>query len=73
MYLKVRVVTKSKTEKIEELPQGGLKIWVKFPPEQNLANNRILELVKARYPEYNGDVRIVSGHHSPSKILSLGR
>ncbi|MEI7480623.1 MAG: DUF167 family protein [bacterium] len=73
MYLKIRVVTKAKEEKIEEIPKGGLKIWVKFPAEQNLANNRILELVKARYPEYNGDVRIVSGHHSPSKILSLGR
>ena len=73
MYIKVRVITKAKEEKIEEIEPNFLKIWVKEPAERNMANKRILELAKARYPEYNGDIRIVSGHHSPSKILSAGR
>lgn len=73
MYIKIRAVTNAKKEKIEEIEPDFLRIWVKEPAERNLANKRILELVKERFPEYNGDIRIISGHHSPSKILSAGR
>jgi uncharacterized protein YggU (UPF0235/DUF167 family) len=73
MYIKVRVITKAKEDKLEKMPKGELKIWVKVPAERNLANEAVLRLVKSEFPEYNGDIRIVSGHHSPSKILSLGR
>jgi uncharacterized protein YggU (UPF0235/DUF167 family) len=71
MYLKVKVITKARTEKIEEDSKGGLKIWVKQAAENNAANKRVLELVRERFPRYNKSVRIINGHHHPSKLLEL--
>jgi uncharacterized protein (TIGR00251 family) len=69
MYIKVKVVTKAKKEKVEEVAVDHLEIWVKEPAENNRANERILEIIRAKYPRRM--VRIVSGHHSPSKIMSV--
>ena len=70
MYLKIKVIPDSKTEKKEILSEDFWRVWVKVPAENNLANNRILEIVRETYP--NQSVRIISGHHSPSKIVSIG-
>lgn len=81
MYIKVKVTTAAKKEKITKKSKDHFDISVREPAERNLANSRVLELVrdyfKARQNDsdvglvYNGDVRIVSGHHSPSKIISI--
>ena len=73
MYIKVRVITKAKEDKLEEISPDTFRVWTKMPAEQNLANETVLNLVKKGFPEYNNDIRIISGHHSPSKILSVGR
>lgn len=70
MYLKIKVVTDSKQEKVEYLKDDEYRIWTKMPAENNLANTRVLEILREVYP--NQSVRIVSGHHSPSKILAVG-
>ena len=70
MYLKLKVITDSKTEKIEKLKEDEYRIWTKMPAENNLANTRVLEIIRNEYP--NQSVRIISGHHSPSKIVSVG-
>lgn len=70
MYLKIKVVVDSKLEKVEKTSDDSWRIWVKVPAENNVANSRVLELVREEYP--NTSVRIVSGHHSPSKIVSIG-
>ena len=70
MYLKLKVVPDSKQEKIEKVRDDYWRIWVKVPAENNAANTRVLELVRQEYP--NQSVRIISGHHSPSKIVSIG-
>lgn len=69
MYLKLKVLVDSKTQRIEKQSEDTWRIWVKLPAENNAANNRVLELVREAYP--NQSVRIVSGHHSPSKIVSI--
>ena len=69
MYLKIKVVVDAKEEKIEKLENDSWRIWVKMPRENNLANNRVLEIIHREHP--NTSVRIVSGHHSPSKIVSI--
>lgn len=71
MYIKVKVVVGAKREKIVKKTEDHFDISVKEPAERNLANKRILELVRDYFKVYNGEVRIVSGHHSPSKIISL--
>lgn len=70
MYLKIKVVASAREEKVEILNDDSWRIWTKFPAENGLANNRVLEIVRASHP--NKSVRIVSGHQSPSKIVSIG-
>jgi uncharacterized protein YggU (UPF0235/DUF167 family) len=70
MYIHVKVVAGAKAEKVEAIDETHLAVWVREPAERNLANNRIIELVRERFPAA-GKIRIVSGHHSPSKLLSV--
>jgi uncharacterized protein (TIGR00251 family) len=69
MYLKLKVIPDSKQEKIEQLKDGEYRIWVKAPAENNHANTRVLEIVRELFPDKR--VRLVSGHTSPSKIVSV--
>lgn len=71
MYIKVRVITKAREDKVEEISPSEFKIWTKAKPERNQANESVIALVRKHLKRYNGDIRIVSGHHSPKKILSL--
>ena len=71
MYVKVRVIAEAKKESVEEVSAGHFKISVKEPAERNLANRRIVELVTAHYKIPPKQARIISGHTSPSKILSI--
>lgn len=73
MYIKVKVKTNAKKEKIVKKSEDHFDISVKEPAERNLANKKVLELVRNYFKVYNGKVRIVSGHHSPSKIISLDK
>ena len=70
MYIKVRVIAGAKKELIQEVSAGYFKISVKEPAERNLANRRVVELVAAHYKIAPKQIRIISGHTSPSKILS---
>ncbi len=71
MYVKVCVIAGAKKESVEEVSAGHFKISVKEPAERNLANRRIVELVAAHYKIPPKQARIISGHTSPSKILSI--
>ena len=67
MYIKLRVLTKSKKEEIEKISDDTFRVYVKEEAEMNLANNKVLKLMKEYFK--TNDVRLVSGHHSPSKII----
>ena len=69
MYLKVEVIPEAKEERLEQLKYDEYRIWIKFPAENNLANRRLLEVFRNKFP--GTSVRIISGHHSPSKIISI--
>lgn len=71
MYIKVKVTTNAKKEKFVKKTKDHFNISVKEPAERNLANKKVIELVRNYFKVYNGDVRIVSGHHSPGKIINL--
>lgn len=71
MYISVRVLAGAKAERVEELPKGRLKIAVKEPAKQNLANRRVLELVAKHAGVPKAKVKLISGHRSPSKIFSV--
>jgi hypothetical protein len=71
MYVKVRVRAGAKREEIQEKSKDHLELSVKEPAEANLANRRVMALVAAHFKVPVARVRIVSGHHSPGKILSV--
>lgn len=71
MYIKIRVKTEAKLEKLIKKTKDHFEISVREKPEMNMANKRISEMVAKHFVVPVGKVRIVSGHHSPSKILSV--
>lgn len=71
MYIKVIVNAGAKKEKVEEGKKGVLEISVKEPAQRNLANTRVRELIALRFKVPLSAVRILSGHRSPHKLLSV--
>jgi len=71
MYIKIKVTAGAKKERVVKKSDDHFEMSVIQPAERGLANKRIVELVREYLKVYNGDVRIVSGHHSPSKIISI--
>ncbi len=69
MYIKVKVITESRKEEIKKVKDDHYDISIREKAENNKANNRILEIFRDLYP--NVSIKIISGHHSPSKILSI--
>jgi uncharacterized protein YggU (UPF0235/DUF167 family) len=70
MYIHVKVVADSKKEEIIYEKENYLKIYVKEPRERNLANTRVLEMLRELYPSAK-QIRIINGHQSPSKLISV--
>jgi uncharacterized protein YggU (UPF0235/DUF167 family) len=71
MYIKVRVVAGSKKEEVVLEKPNYFKIFVREKAKQNMANKRVIEIIAREYRTTSPKVRIVSGHHSPSKLLSV--
>ncbi len=72
MFIKVFVTPGAKKEKVEE--QGDtLRIAVREPATANRANDRVRELIAMREGVSIGKVRILTGHHSRAKMVSVNR
>ena len=70
MYIKVRVTADSKKESLLKR-EGTFFVSVKEPAEQNRANTRVRELIATYFGVLSKQIRIISGHQSPGKILSI--
>lgn len=71
MYVKVRVIAGAKKETIKQTSPDHFEISVKEEAKQNMANTRVRELIAAHFGAPLPAVRIISGHHSPGKILRV--
>jgi uncharacterized protein YggU (UPF0235/DUF167 family) len=70
MYLKVFVTPGARKESVEE--KGDvLAIAVREPAQGNRANDRVRELVARRFGVATAAVRIITGHHSRGKMVSI--
>lgn len=69
MYIKVKVITKAKKEIVKKIRNDYYEITIRERAERNMANDRVLEIVREMYP--GAAVRMISGHHHPSKIFSV--
>lgn len=70
MYIKVRVKTNQRFEKVEVQSPNHFIVSLREKPERNLANRRIIEIFQERFKTKN--VRIIHGAHHPAKMLSVG-
>ena len=73
MYIKIKVTADAKKEKFEQKSEDLFEIAVKEKAKQNMANERVREIVARHFGIIKGKVRIISGHRSPSKIISVDK
>ena len=71
MYIHVRVVAGAKKELFEQVSEDHFEAAVREVAERNLANRRVVALVAEHFGVPAGKVRIIHGHHSPAKLLSV--
>ncbi len=71
MYVRVRAYSGSKKNNIKRLSDDRFEIQVREPAQQNLANYRLRQLLASEFGVNDKAVRLVSGHHSPTKIFDV--
>ncbi len=69
MYIHVRIKVKQKSESIIQISDLKYEVCVKEEAKQNQANSRMLQILSDYF--HTNQIKIVSGHHSPSKLISL--
>ena len=70
MFIKVFVTPGAKKEKVEEKGEM-LVISVREPATGNRANDRVREIIALREGKPLGKVRILTGHRSRAKMISI--
>ena len=71
MYIKVHVMPGSRKETIEKTGDSSFTIAVREKAERNQANTRVRALMALHYRVSPSNVRILTGHRSPVKMLSI--
>jgi uncharacterized protein YggU (UPF0235/DUF167 family) len=71
MYIKVHVYAGMKKEQVTKKKDDTYEIVTKAPAERNIANEKVREIIAAEYGVSIKAVRIVNGHHNPSKLLEV--
>lgn len=71
MYIKVEVLVGAKEEYVKKTGSDSFVISVREKAEQNSANRRVLELIRRELGGRGVLIKIISGHHSPRKILGV--
>ena len=72
MNVRVKVKTNAKKDSVEAGPKDSLIVSVREKPQENRANERVIQLVARHFGVSPKQVRIVSGHQRPSKALRIG-
>ncbi len=68
-YIHAKVLAGASKESFKKKSEDHFEISVKEKAENNLANKRVLELVAEYFKVPLNKVRIINGHHHPSKLL----
>jgi uncharacterized protein YggU (UPF0235/DUF167 family) len=70
-YIHAKVTASAGKESWKKKSVDHFEISVKEKAERNMANSRVLELVASHFKVPINKVRIVNGHHHPSKLLVI--
>ena len=68
---KLKMAGTTKKETFVKISEDHFTASVKEKAERNMANTRVRELVAEHFGVPVGKAKLVSGHHSPSKIFSV--
>lgn len=71
MYIKVKVTPKAKQDEIKATGPSRFEIKTKMPAERDLANEAVLTLLATYLKLPRSYLRIISGHHERSKLISV--
>ena len=69
--LNLKVVPGSSRNQIVGWLGDALKIKVTAPPEKGQANEAVIELLASALGVSSDDIKVVSGHSSPSKMIGI--
>lgn len=69
--IKVKVTPRSSVSQIQENLLGELKVKVKAPPVGGQANKEVIELLAEYYGASKGQIEIVKGLTSKTKLIKL--
>ena len=69
--LSVRVHPKSRKQEITELGKNAYKIHVLSPPSKGAANAEVCKLIASHLDVPVSRVRILRGHRSRNKLISI--
>jgi uncharacterized protein YggU (UPF0235/DUF167 family) len=71
MLLRIKVITDAKEDRVEPIKENSFAVYTKEPAEQNRANKRMIALISKYLQKPTGKIRILTGHHQPSKIIEV--
>jgi len=71
MYIKVIARAGSKKEVVLKKDETKYEISIKEKAERNMANDRIRQILSEIFMLPKSKIRLISGHHSPSKMYSV--
>jgi len=72
MNISVKVITRSKQEKISLEEDGSYKVWLRVPAEKGKANKKLIELISVFFKAPRGKIQILRGETSSKKIIKIG-
>ena len=70
-YIHVKDTASARKEFFKKKKEDHFEISVREKAERNMANGRVLELVAVHFKVPVNKVRIVNGHHHPSKLVLI--
>jgi len=74
LYLRIKVLPKSpKTELIDTLADGTLKIRVAAPPEKGKANKELIHFLGKHYNVPKNAISILSGKTDALKLIKIDK
>ncbi len=71
-YIRIKVIPKSpKTELVETMSDGTLKIRVKAPPEKGKANKELIRFLAEHFGTHKESIAIISGKTDHIKLIKI--
>jgi uncharacterized protein YggU (UPF0235/DUF167 family) len=71
MLIHIKIHPESKEDSVEMKSEYSLIVKVREKAEKNAANIKMRSLLAGHFAVDLGKVKIITGHHAPSKIIEI--